>query len=95
MSARNDGGPAFPTTVHPDSNDGVDGLMTGMSLRDWFAGQVLANMSGINPNLPGSPASGTFYPDAEELASRQAKWAYLLADAMLAERSPSQIEEGA
>lgn len=38
------GGPAFPTTVHPNSSDGHDGMMTGMSLRDWFAGQAVGGL---------------------------------------------------
>ena len=44
----------------------------GMSLRDYFAGQALAGML-ANPELP---------TDAEYIA----KWSYLNADAMLAER---------
>jgi len=44
----------------------------GMTLRDWFAGQVLAGMW-ANPNVLG---------EAHELA----KGAYAAADAMLAER---------
>ena len=44
----------------------------GMSLRDYFAGQALAGML-ANPELP---------TDAEYIA----KWSYLNADAILAER---------
>ena len=46
MSERNDGGPAFPhpiVNVDDDGNVVVVGAMGGMSLRDWFAGQALAN----------------------------------------------------
>jgi hypothetical protein len=57
-----------------------------MTLRDWFAGQALANMSGVNPNLPGDPASPQFFPETHELVRRQAIWAFLMADAMIAER---------
>jgi hypothetical protein len=32
VDTKDDGGPAFPALTHP-----------GMSLRDWFAGQVLAS----------------------------------------------------
>ena len=54
---RTNGGPAFPGG-------------TGMSLREWFAGQALAGIA-------------ESYWDAPDLA---AKKAYELADAMLAER---------
>ena len=45
MTERNDGGPAFPI---PNATD-MDGYVyapeaTGMSLRDWFAGQALAGL---------------------------------------------------
>ena len=44
MSATtNDGGPAFPVTVHKDCHGNVAvAIDQGMSLRDWFAGQALA-----------------------------------------------------
>lgn len=41
MSERNDGGPAFPGPADDDLLQ-----YYGMSLRDWFAGQVLAGMGG-------------------------------------------------
>ena len=61
----NDGGPAFPieTTSTPYS--------PGMSLRDWFAGQALANV----------------YTASETSPDKAAEWAYQLADAMIAARS--------
>ena len=42
MSTTKDGGPAFPVpdTYHP--NGQIEYGATGMSLRDWFAGQALA-----------------------------------------------------
>ena len=56
------GGPAFPCKAY-------SGLMQeGMTLRDYFAAQVLSN-----GNSCGSPAQA-------------AKWAYEVADAMLAAR---------
>jgi hypothetical protein len=66
MSKTDDGGPAFPVTW-----DFVDGE-TGMSLRDWFAGQALAGLAAMDADC--GPAG---------LASD----AYRLADAMLAARS--------
>ena len=41
MSARNNGGPAFPIE---NTNDIPDDWK-GMTLRDWFAGQALAGIS--------------------------------------------------
>jgi hypothetical protein len=43
----------------------------GMTLRDWFAGQALSNM----------------YTHEAEDSTAVARWAYQIADAMLAERS--------
>lgn len=79
----NDGGPAFPPTF------GLSGdIGTGMSLRDWFAGQALTSLAEIDPSLPGeAPQHNYVWPAPERLAERRAKWAYLQADAMLAARN--------
>ena len=58
--------PAFPNTA------GV-GLYAGMTLRDWFAGQVLTSAAAL--------------PFGEGDYLHRAKVAYAQADAMLAERS--------
>lgn len=70
----NDGGPAFP--VMPYGRE-------GMSLRDWFAGQALTVMlaSNMEPKVDGND-----YTPSERLA----KQSYMIADAMLAERSKCQ-----
>lgn len=60
------GGPAFPLPV-PCSTDGI-----GMSLRDWFAGQIVSSVYAEAPN------NQTFESIAME--------AFRIADAMLAER---------
>ena len=70
MSKINDGGPAFPAVLGPVTEPG-----SGMSLRDWFAGQVIQGVL--------RPASTAFRLDWHELAG----WAYGLADALLAERA--------
>ncbi|MBN9535052.1 MAG: hypothetical protein J0H10_17055 [Alphaproteobacteria bacterium] len=68
---KNDGGPAFP---HQDS--GNTGLRPGMTLRDWFAGQIAAGMAAF------SGTSGISYgPD--DIAGR----AYQISDALLAHRA--------
>jgi uncharacterized protein YodC (DUF2158 family) len=66
MSALKDGGPAFPLATSSGSNESVN----GMSLRDWFAGQALANAYTQNEGNP----------------DKVAEWAYHVAIAMLAER---------
>lgn len=54
-----------------------------MTLRDWFAGQALMGMISSE-----DAANGHYQPDWA------AERSYNFADAMLAHRSPSQIEEG-
>ena len=67
MIAKNDGGPAFPCEGFAAQH------APGMTLRDWFAGQVLAESSIINGDNP-------------EHAAKTAHRAYAIADAMIAER---------
>ena len=79
MKQTNDGGPAYPTlTADVVNMHGAEAVMhytdpdrPGMSLRDWFAGQALAN-----PKICGDGS-------AWEVDARAA---YAAADAMLAER---------
>lgn len=67
--------PAFPQVI-PDNFKLAE---PGMSLRDWFAGQVLPKALDLSILLPGT---GSPAPSA-------AKMAYEIADAMLAEREKS------
>lgn len=76
MPKKDDGGPAFPTTIY-EPEPAVPGRLReidhpGMSLRDWFAGQAAAQL------VP--------YVDAFVPLHAVAKSAYKFADAMLAER---------
>lgn len=71
MSDVKDGGPAFPVESYDAAAD-MDTVKHGMSLRDWFAGQVLASAAA----LPFGEADYKF----------RAKVAYAQADAMLAAR---------
>ena len=73
---KNDGGPAFPA-LNPTTNL----LHDGMSLRDWFAGQILASM------IANTALSSKY---TEQLV---AAGAYFLADAMLAEREKEPEHE--
>ena len=69
MTKRDDSGPAFPAIR---TYDGEQVRYPGMSLLDWFAGQII---SGLMANTGGV--------SREMLAAA----AYRTADAMLAERS--------
>ena len=71
MTTKDDGGPAFP--LHPGIAPEWTAL-TGMTLRDWFAGQALACV--YRRFECGSD------PMTEDLAFQ----AYAIADAMIAER---------
>ena len=70
----NDGGPAFPNVP---SNPDYESWDSGMTLRDYFAGQALAVVQKAHTDATGMPA------DWEACALG----AYALADAMLAERA--------
>ncbi len=85
---RHNGGPAFPTPWHNDgdmNNSAPDGAvippggihhLSGMSLRDWFAGQALAGYL----SDPDIVTTG-------EAVKAIAKAMYRVADAMLEERA--------
>lgn len=96
MSNINDGGPAFPSTmpyapaatVGPQPTYYSSGPHTwtaptisspGMSLRDWIAGQALIS---VGQTLV-APSGATL----EAVCAELARASYLVADAMLAERS--------
>lgn len=67
--AKNDSGPAFP--ISREQEGWYD---SGMSLRDYFAGQAIMG------SLPGSLLT-------QEDVDERGRWAYRMADAMLAARS--------
>ena len=69
----NDGGPAFPRT----GADGHTSPQSGMTLRDYFAGQALTN---VDVRIPMSDDDDTPSPRAI------ANYMYAMADAMLAAR---------
>ena len=81
MSAPNDGGPAFPNLeLRHTCGDPIIEASTGMSLRDWFAGQALAGWLAVE--------TGTIMGYEPSIA----KGCYDLADAMLAEREKGGVE---
>lgn len=74
MSATNDGGSAFPRPMGERANTNqYNHAQTGMTLRDWFAGQALVAL----PHIGCGCDLGN-----DELAAAS----YQIADAMLAER---------
>ena len=75
MSEVNDGGLAYPYQGQPMHRNGEWGqdCETGMTLRDWFAGQALS----------GSLGEGTWPISDEDIA----EGCYRCADAMIKERS--------
>lgn len=81
VSVPKDGGPAFPRPASTDEHSqpcNVFVEQAGMSLRDWFAGQALAGISGH--------LRGALKKENETTHQADARWAYRQADAMLAER---------
>ena len=80
MSDKPTGGPAFPRPNSTAPNGENSWAEDGMSLRDWFAGQALA--------LGGEFFAGIddHQNDPPNEAKHVAFIAYLIADAMIAER---------
>jgi len=80
----NDGGPAFsswpykPWKHEPSINE--MNYYSGMTLRDWFAGQALPAVISVTPR-------GSVDDDDGILKRAAAKVSYDIADAMLRERS--------
>ena len=86
MSA--DGGPAFPV---PDLHPGALQVgSSGMSLRDWFAGQVLVGLLGKLPLIDQSGEFGAKVEDKVAYNLDVADSCYQIADAMLRARERGQ-----
>lgn len=73
-----DGGPVFPRAPTFDCETGkiISYSSDGMSLRDYFAAKVMQGLQ-ANPHI----SKGAVLTHSEE-----ARWAYDVADAMIAER---------
>ena len=70
MNYKPNGGPAFPLKREPEDREQL-----GMTLRDYFAGQVIASWGEVNWN------------DSHQQREAIAITAYGIADAMLQERA--------
>ena len=95
MTQPKDGGPAFP-----GQNTGND-YNHGMSLRDWFAGQILAELAGETSkfirNAGDRINAGPGYSEATKKIEKEKvlqgeaectiKFAYLLADMAIEQRN--------
>lgn len=83
MSARDDGGPAFPLVT------GIESLYDGMSLRDYFAAHAPPMPQGlreiVNLSAKRDEGKGTF--NFGLYAKWEAEWRSCYADAMLKERA--------
>ena len=80
------GGPAYPTTpvshgYAADAHGEGTGAGTGLSIRDYFAGQALQGWAAAGQVLVEMKEGGPF--------GNMANWAYQVADAMLAARGQS------
>ena len=72
---KEDGGSAFPFAPMGEARAGQYSGSFGMTLRDWFAGQALAGFLAGKVNATGD--------------DQLAKFCYMSADAMIAERKKS------
>jgi hypothetical protein len=85
--ASKDGGPAFPVVIpghlYGDGSSEIPHAeSTGLSLRDWFAGKALYVVAAY-PAISMSPDA---LDETIGVPQAAAKWAYEIADAMLAAR---------
>jgi hypothetical protein len=93
MTERNDGGPAFPMEYTEHSSIDAEGRpmrvsLPGMSLRDWFAGQLAAaELAAAGANIAAAvELKAAAIKAGQTIEHRIAYNAYLIADALLEER---------
>ncbi len=91
MSEREDGGPAFPIPdpflLKPGNETNMMRLASGMSLRDWFAGQVCAaQLTTTSADHSLANLDYREQVDGPTVAERIATISYRMADALLTAR---------
>jgi hypothetical protein len=83
---RDDGGPAFPSDPKRMQMSPGGAMVAvgheGMTLRDWFAGQLVGHIA-TDPTVGASITASS----AETVAIRLARISYVMADAMIEERN--------
>ena len=77
MSTKDDGGSAFPLNFKVLGTSMI--VHDGMSMRDWFAGQIIEGLASFGKILPADS-------NWEEVFAEYADAAYRIADAMLERR---------
>lgn len=91
MSAKDNGGPAFPraaSRIQFSSGDvEYHEAAEGMSLRDWFAGQALIGL------MHSDSARAEFDLKGGFIQEHAARLAYLCADALLSARARNEDED--
>ena len=78
----NDGGPAFP--YRDEDGEGGFDQYSGISMRDWFAGQIACGDASTGDEKDGWTSNMGVLP---KCAAIRAKVYYAIADAMIAERN--------
>jgi len=85
MSNHDDGGPAFAFSGTPEQfKQGY--ADSGMTLRDWYAGQAMAALIGSADSLRASADKALEDGRGEQAGHVIARQAYRMADAMIAEK---------
>ena len=87
---KNDGGPAFPQmTAHADVSGAISGIIQahpGLTIRDWFAGQLLSGMGSMSSEQI-RRTEALAMTKGKTTARCLAESAYEMADAMLKARN--------
>ena len=84
---KQDGGAAFPGHVNRLASTAPNAIAAGMSLRDYFAGQIRVRMDNVAwEPLPTADTKGRMLEWRDAVDKRIAEWCYKQADAMIAAR---------
>ncbi|MFN8758852.1 MAG: hypothetical protein ACK5XA_08590 [Tagaea sp.] len=84
--SKDTGGPAFPATIPGPNGSGV--VVSGMTLRDWYAGKTLEGLLSSPIGEGGEPATVALAgPLGQYIADSLSIVSFRVADAMIKERS--------
>lgn len=97
MSKINDGGAAFPRPLSARHEDEIYWPQSGMSLRDWFAGQAMAAIISKMPLHGFNHSAGVDHipvtDGRRQIRADLVRGAYNYADAMLVARQSQEGED--